>query len=93
MTDAAVLQGVKNALGITGAYMDATISIYIDEITDYMANAGVNPAMITASVGVIARGVNDLWNNNAGNGKLSPYFYDRVSQLALKSNAAGGGSA
>lgn len=92
MTDAAVLQGVKNALGITGAYMDATISIYIDEITDYMVNAGVSPALITASVGVIARGVNDLWNNNAGNGKLSPYFYDRVSQLALKSSAAGGGS-
>ena len=92
MADAATLAGVKNALGITGTFMDATISIYIDEVTDYMANAGVSAGLITASVGVIARGVNDLWNNNAGNGKLSPYFYDRVSQLALKSNAAGGGS-
>lgn len=92
MADAAILAGVKNALGITGTFMDATISIYIDEVTDYMTNAGVNTALMSASVGVIARGVNDLWNNNAGNGKLSPYFYDRVSQLALKSNAAGGGS-
>lgn len=92
MADAATLAGVKNALGITGTFMDATISIYIDEVTDYMANAGVSAGLITASVGVIARGVNDLWNNNAGNGKLSPYFYDRVSQLALKSNAAGGGN-
>lgn len=92
MADAALLAGVKNALGITGTFMDATISIYIDEITDYMSNAGVSAAVITASVGVIARGVNDLWNNNAGNGKLSPYFYDRVSQLVLKSNAAGGGN-
>lgn len=92
MADAVVLAGVKNALGVTGTYMDATISIYIDEITDYMANAGVSAALISASVGVITRGVNDLWNNNAGNGKLSPYFYDRVSQLALKSSAAGGGS-
>lgn len=92
MADAATLAGVKNALSITGTFMDATISIYIDEVTDYMANAGVSAGLIAASVGVIARGVNDLWNNNAGNGKLSPYFYDRVSQLALKSNAAGGGS-
>lgn len=92
MADAATLAGVKNALGITGTFMDATISIYIDEVTDYMANAGVSAGLITASVGVIARGVNDLWNNNAGNGKLSPYFYDRVSQLVLKSNAAGGGN-
>lgn len=92
MADAALLAGVKNALGITGTFMDATISIYIDEITDYMSNAGVSAAVITASVGVITRGVSDLWNNNAGNGKLSPYFYDRVSQLALKSNAAGGGN-
>ena len=91
MADAALLAGVKNALGVTGTFMDATISIYIDEITDYMANAGVSAALISASVGVIARGVNDLWNNNAGNGRLSPYFYDRVSQLALKSS--GGGSA
>lgn len=93
MADAAILAGVKNALGVTGTYMDATISIYIDEITDYMSNAGVSAALISASVGVIARGVNDLWNNNAGNGKLSPYFYDRVSQLVLKSSTAGGGSA
>lgn len=85
MTDAVILSGVKSALGVTGNFMDATISLYIDEVTDYMTNAGVNAALITASVGVIARGVNDLWNNNAGNGKLSPYFYDRVSQLVLKS--------
>jgi hypothetical protein len=88
MTDAAILSGVKSALGVTGDFMDATISLYIDEVTDYMTNAGVNAALIAASVGVIARGVNDLWNNNAGNGKLSPYFYDRVSQLALKSGGS-----
>lgn len=88
MTDVAILSGVKNALGVTGNFMDATISLYIDEVTDYMTNAGVNAALIAASVGVIARGVNDLWNNNAGNGKLSPYFYDRVSQLVLKSGGS-----
>lgn len=86
MADAAILTGVKNALGITGSYMDDTISVYIDEVTSYMENAGVSSALIAASVGVIARGVNDLWNNAAGEAKLSPYFYDRVSQLALKSS-------
>ena len=85
MADAGILTGVKNALSITGTYMDATISIYIDEVTDYMTNAGVSPALIAASVGTIARGVADLWTNTAGDGKLSPYFMNRVTQLALKS--------
>lgn len=85
MTDANILTGVKNALGITGNFMDDTLNVYIDEVTSYMSNAGVTDSIIIASVGVIARGVNDLWNNNAGAGKLSPYFYDRVTQLAMRS--------
>ena len=85
MADAVILTGVKNALGITGTFMDATVSIYIDEVTDYMANAGVSPEIITASVGTIARGVSDLWTNTSGDGKLSPYFMNRVTQLVLKS--------
>ena len=85
MTDANILTGVKNALGITGNFMDDTLNVYIDEVTSYMSNAGVTDSNIIASVGVIARGVNDLWNNNAGAGKLSPYFYDRVTQLAMRS--------
>lgn len=85
MTDASILTGVKNALGVTGNFMDDTLNVYIDEVTSYMSNAGVTDSIIIASVGVIARGVNDLWNNNAGEGKLSPYFYDRVTQLAMRS--------
>lgn len=85
MTDANILTGVKNALGITGNFMDDTLNVYIEEVTSYMSNAGVTDSNIIASVGVIARGVNDLWNNNAGAGKLSPYFYDRVTQLAMRS--------
>lgn len=90
MADAGILTGVKSALGVTGAYMDDTISIYIDEITDYMSSAGVSDSVISASVGVIARGVSDLWTNTAGDAKLSPYFHERVSQLVLKSKAGGG---
>lgn len=85
MADATVLANVKNALGITGNYQDATLSVYIDEVEAYMISAGVSESTLSslASVGVIARGVTDLWNYNGGAGKLSEYFYQRVSQLAF----------
>lgn len=86
MADATILESVKSAMMITGTYMDGAISIYIDEVMSYMADAGVSSDQIAASVGVIARGVNDIWNNGGGNGDLSPYFRDRVSQLALVSS-------
>ena len=81
---AGVLESVKNALGITGTYQDATLQIYIGEVMAYMKGAGVPTEVINsrASAGVIARGVTDLWNYNGGAGKLSDYFYQRVSQLA-----------
>ena len=41
--------------------------------------------MAVASVGVVARGVSDLWDNDGGGVKFSPFFHERVSQLALKS--------
>ena len=79
-----LLESVKSALGITGTYQDATLKIYIDEVKAYMKDAGVPDEVINSSLsaGVIARGVTDLWNYNGGAGKLSDYFYQRVSQLA-----------
>ena len=81
------LELVKGALGITGNYQDATLKIYIDEVKAYMRDAGVSIEVIDSDVsaGVIARGVTDLWNYNNGAGKLSEYFYQRVSQLAYSS--------
>ena len=75
------LEKVKDALGITGEYQDATLKIYIDEVMEYMKSAGVPEDVINSNVsaGVIARGVTDLWTN--GSGKLSDYFYQRVCQL------------
>ena len=83
MADFSILAAVKNALGITGEYQDATIKIYMDDVMAYMESAGVPTAVINSSksVGVIARGVTDLWNYNGGAGKLSEYFYQRVGQL------------
>lgn len=87
MADFSVLAAVKNALGITGDYQDATIKIYMDDVMAYMESAGVPTAVINSSksVGVIARGVTDLWNYNGGAGKLSEYFYQRVGQLVYAS--------
>lgn len=77
-----ILEKVKNSLGITGNYQDNTLNEYINEVKLYMISAGVSEAVTNSemSAGVIARGVSDLWNY--GNGKLSEYFYQRVSQLA-----------
>lgn len=89
MATAAMLTAVKNALGVTGTYLDASLTVYIDEVTDYMSNAGVSDELIALSFGTVARGVSDLWSNQSGSGKLSPYFYDRVTQLALKTKGGG----
>ena len=77
-----LIDDVKKALGITGDYQDATLTVWINEVVEVIKGAGVPEARITA--GVVARGVSDLWNYGAGEGKLSPYFYQRVAQLALK---------
>ena len=84
MTDSTLLSSVKAALGVTGNFTDDTISVYIDDVVDYMTGAGVPQAVILQSAGVVARGVSDLWDNDGGNVKFSPYFHERVSQLALR---------
>ena len=75
------LADVKNALGITGEYLDNTIQPYFNEVVSVLTNAGVKENNIT--VGVVARGVSDLWNYGSGGGELSPYFFQRAAQLKL----------
>ena len=86
-----ILSKVKSALGITGNYQDATLKIYIDEVKAYMKDAGVPESVISSDVsaGVISRGVTDLWSYGTNDGKLSTYFYQRVSQLALSDEEVG----
>lgn len=85
--EAELLEKVKAALGITGAYQDETLRLYIDDVKEYLKDAGVSENIInsTASIGVITRGVADLWNYGSGNTELSPYFYQRAAQLVYKS--------
>ena len=79
---AALLADVKSALGITGTYQDATLTVYINEVTDFLKDAGISSEKITS--GLVARGVADLWNYGGAEGKLSEYFMQRAAQLSLK---------
>lgn len=74
-----MLLAVKNALGITGDYQDETLQVYIDEVLAFLEGAGVSESQVT--YGLVARGVSDLWNYGAGQGKLSEYFMQRATQL------------
>lgn len=82
MADVTMLTNVKSALGIEGDYQDATISEYIDEVEAFLTDAGVKSAYITS--GIVSRGVADLWNYGAADGKLSEYFMQRATQLSYK---------
>lgn len=76
------LDDVKNALGVTGTFQDATLQVYFDDVVDFLLDAGVSSEFITS--GIVARGVSDLWNYGSAGGVLSQYFIQRASQLALK---------
>ena len=76
------LDDVKAALGITGDYQDSTLTVYFNEVVDFLKESGVSEGHITA--GLLARGVSDLWNYGGAEGKLSTYFMQRATQLAYK---------
>lgn len=83
MANSEQLRIVKTALGISGDFHNETLSIYIDEVLDYLKDAGVPDTVLASDRinGSLARGVSDLWNYGQGNAELSPYFHQRVIQL------------
>ena len=86
LTDEQLLRRVKNALGVTGDYQDDTLGEYINEVKAILLAAGVRAAVTNSdkAVGVISRGVSDLWNLGAGGGALSPVFFQRIIQLTYE---------
>lgn len=78
-----MLETIKKALGITGNYLDDTIQIYINEVNSYLVSSGMPSDLVNTAetAGIVARGVADLWNYGAGEGKLSNYFMQRAIQL------------
>lgn len=85
LTNDQLLVRVKSAIGITGDYQDDTLQVYIDEVKAFLASAGVHATVLESDkvVGIVSRGVMDLWNYGAGQGTLSPYFVQRAIQLRL----------
>lgn len=73
---------VKQALNITGTYQDNTLNAWINETVAFLVDAGVSQDHITP--GLVARGVADLWNYGAGDGKFSTYFMQRAAQISFK---------
>lgn len=86
LTEKDLLEKVKTALGITGDYQDGALSLYIAEVKEYLISAGVSATIVnsSSSIGVITRGVSDLWNYGFGNTELSPYFMQRAIQLSYE---------
>lgn len=86
MTDVELLAEVKSRIGITGSYQDGTIKGHIQDVKDFMEDAGVPKAIMETNkiIGAVTRGVSDLWNYGSGNGEFSPYFLQRVTQLVYK---------
>ena len=84
-----MLEEVKKRLGITGEYQDDTIKGYIDDVKQFLLDGGVKKEVVDASstVGVIARGVSDLWNYGSGGTSFSPYFLQRAIQLSGKDSS------
>ena len=80
------LEAVKEMIGITGEYQDQKVKNYINEVIAYMIEAGVRKDVANGAtaIGVVARGVDDIWNHNSGEVKLSQYFKERVIQLVYK---------
>ena len=91
MADANLIKAVKIARGMTGTFevQDSQLAIEIDEVIGFMVDGGVpvDVANSEASAGVIAKGVEDLKYNG---GVLSPYFWQRATQLAYKTSSAKG---
>lgn len=91
MTDAELLTEVKKRIGITGDYQDDTLTGHIQDVKDFMQDAGVSEEVMqtTKIIGAVTCGVSDLWDYGSGNGEFSPYFFQRVTQLVYKGGEVG----
>lgn len=86
MEQSELLKEVKEGLGITGNFQDKTIEKYIDEVKQFLFDGGVSQEVVNdkTTVGIIIRGVADLWNYGSGGTSLSQYFIQRATQLSYK---------
>lgn len=78
-----LFERVKKAMGIMTLYQDDQIKPFFDDTIEFLKSGGADENVIfkDTSVGIIARGVSDLWNYGSGGTELSPYFIKRAIQL------------
>lgn len=84
ITEEELLKKVKSLIG-AGGYDDEPIELWIEDVKYELIDSGVHEIAVNSrvAIGVIARGVDDLWSTGGGTVNLSPYFRQRVAQLAL----------
>lgn len=94
LTNEEILKAIKVRLGITGDYHDELLLALAEDVESFALDGGVNFNLIDTSaiVGLIARGVADLWNYGAGDGKFSSIFQQRMIQLAYVGDGNGSDS-
>ena len=80
-----ILEKVKQNMLITGNFHDKLLTNYILEVQQFLKDAGVNEDIVNSAeaIGIVSRGVLDLWNYGSGQANLSEYFMQRATQLAL----------
>ena len=78
-----IVQEIKTRLSITGDFHDGVISGLAQDVKVFMQMAGVKKSVVDSekAIGVIARGVADLWT---GDGKFSEVFKQQVIQLSFE---------
>ena len=82
ITDAELLAEVKKGINLQGNdYQDETITVWINEVKQYLLFAGVLAEVVgsTLAVGCIARGVDDYWASHRET--FSEMFYQGVDRL------------
>lgn len=77
-----LLDEIKNRLLLEGDFHNAMLLGFIADVKAYMISAGVKETVVNSkkSIGCIAKGVFDLFNNN----NFSDFFIQRVIQLSFE---------
>lgn len=66
-------------------HQKSILKIYVNDVIDFMVDAGIKKeiAVSESCIGLVARGLLDVWNYGSGDTKLSPYFKEKVVQKAI----------
>ena len=89
MDDTTLVNELKKRLSITDNYHDEMLLTFANDTKDYLKAGGVSSELLESdkALGILARGVIDLWNNTPSGGSFSPVFLQRAVQMIAESEA------